>query len=745
MKISQPLAACILLIITLLVACGGNSGGGDSSFSDPANAEGVPLDEQVTIEVETTNTITGRSTNVVNSLEPMQISVQVRNGRNRAVTGSIVSLSTTLGQLDTASGDILIDSQGIATTNLTVFDEFPGSAGALVASHLDESKEVFFTVQKAPALIGATHSGGFTEGTIDVLAPTISEGGETLLSISIRDTQGNSLTRAYTANFSSECTESTPPLASIGRVDYSIGGIASALYTAEGCTGTDVISVEIAGLVGHYAEGRVLIRRPGATAITYAGADSAALNLAESNNENLPDETLVFFKVVDKTGQPVPNIPVAFGLSSTIGGIKIESESVLTDAAGVAGTRLKSGSIPTAVRVSAKIREDAKELTAISESIFIRSGRPNQSAFSIAADTLNPGGDLQDGVTANLSISAADRFNSPVPDGTVVFFRTEYGGVKTSCTTESGVCTVPWRSQAPRQPLFSEFTDDDGNSAFVRTLYNTNCPSGGNSRGKPCPDFLGHPIGARTTIQAYTTGDEAFVDANANGLYDSGERFEDLPEAFLDHNEDGEFGNSTTIGSCHPNCNEPGGSEEVFIDIDENGRYSEANGVYNGSLCTTQAINEKACDPNPVTVSDSIVILASGSRPHGAFYNGTIKGTSPAKSVSIGGVDRALLFYVSDKYNGKLPEGTTVEISATGCALSGKQSFSIADSNSTGPSIFPITVKGSTNDEALSGWVLASVTVPSNGTAIIDTFSLPCSVDACSIQPAPTFCSADSG
>lgn len=732
-----------LLLLTQLAACGGGSGSSDSTFSDPANMKGLALEDQIVLQVETLNALTGQLTNSINSLEPLTVRVTLKNGKNRAIANNIVSLSSTLGTLNSSTGDALTNDNGEVIVELAVFDELPGTAGTLTVSHLDKTLDVFFTVEKAPVSIGSTRDGVFSPGTIDILAPSISAGGETVLSVSILDALGNPLGQDFPPTFTSDCTRNMPPLATIGRVKYTIGGDAKAVYLAKGCTGTDHIQVDIAGLMGHTAEGQVEIQALAAAIIRYTVVDFANLGLIDSSSNTLPDNTLISFTVTDTNGDPASNVIVAFDLSTTAGGIVLETDSARTDVEGLATARIFSGSIPTAVRVIATITGDSGDIAAISEDILISSGRPDQSSFSVAADILNPGGETNDGIIASISVSAADRFNSPVPDGTVIFFRTEYGRVSTSCTTMTGVCSVPWRSQDPRRPLFSSFIDDDGKPALVRTLHNTDCPSGRNNRGRPCPNFLGHPVGGRNSIQAYTVGDEAFIDANANGRYDTGESFVDLPEAFLDHNEDGEFGNQTTVGSCFPDCPESGGDEETFIDADNSGIYNKENANYNGSLCSALAMAEGDCDPSPVTVSDQIILLMSGSEPYGAFYNETVKGTNPLNLLSVSSVDRSFTFYASDVFNGKLPSGTTVEVSSTRCTLSGQHRFSVGNKNSPGPSIFSITVEGGTTDAIISGSIDVTVSVPSIGTPTVKTFSIPCRVDACSIQPAPAFCSAD--
>lgn len=240
---------------------------------------------------------------------------------------------------------------------------------------------------------------------------------------------------------------------------------------------------------------------------------------------------------------------------------------------------------------------------------------------------------------------------------------------------------------------------------------------------------------------AYTLGDEDFIDANANGVYDQNELFVDLPEGFLDHNEDLAFGNSTTMGSCFPDCPLPGGDEEVFLDTNKDGAYTAGNALYNGSLCSGLALSQGACTSDAITVSDSVPILMSGSQPYGAFYTNSTLGGSPLNAVSITDVEKSIAFYTSDVYNGKLPSGTTVAATSVECPLIGPTSFTVANTNAAGPSVFSLKLKGADTANITSGDIVVAVDVPaSSGMSATETFTLPCTVDACSAQPAPDFC-----
>jgi hypothetical protein len=166
---------------------------------------------------------------------------------------------------------------------------------------------------------------------------------------------------------------------------------------------------------------------------------------------------------------------------------------------------------------------------------------------------------------------------------------------------------------------------------------------------------LGQLFGGRSSVMAYTQGEESFVDANRNGVYDFGETFIDLTDAFLDINEDEVFGNPTVAGSSGdgtglngnvagtPECYGPvspitdptavpdkcyqiGGDEEKLFDFTNDGAFNQGNGIYNGSLCPETVSSrptacagfpcsstERYCTRDTVNIRREIVILMSGS------------------------------------------------------------------------------------------------------------------------------------
>jgi len=248
-------------------------------------------------------------------------------------------------------------------------------------------------------------------------------------------------------------------------------------------------------------------------------------------------------------------------------------------------------------------------------------------------------GEHIDGCLRRINVRMADKFNNPVVDGTSAVFTTEYGAIVGSCTTTDGTCSVMWNSQEPRYPTLT------GNTFLQQTGVGNNCP---------CPGDMGYTRGGRTTIVVRAQGEESFIDRNGNGIMDEDERnlFDNLPEAFIDHNED----NAWTPGlpQCIANPNLPqciAGQEELFFDYNGNNQYDLNNepAVYNGLLCPPEG-DGKWCSRTLVEVRHSIVLALEDDLTYGIRYDGT--GTSGVA-------------YIADRFNNPPPEGDSVNIEVT--------------------------------------------------------------------------------
>ena len=117
--------------------------------------------------------------------------------------------------------------------------------------------------------------------------------------------------------------------------------------------------------------------------------------------------------------------------------------------------------------------------------------------------------------TVNITVFAEDVNDLVELNGQTVNFRAEWGAFlndRDSCDLVNGQCTVTWRSGDPSTA----------------------------------------PGSCQVAITAWTTGEEAFFDANDNGLFDVGELHDDLEEPFLDINEstifDGAIATTELVG-----------------------------------------------------------------------------------------------------------------------------------------------------------------------------------------------------
>jgi hypothetical protein len=454
--------------------------------------------------------------------------------------------------------------------------------------------------------------------------------------------------------------------------------------------------------------------------VNVAAADVGSLNFVSAVPELIAlkgtggpgrqETSDVTFITVDGQGAPIPDVLVEFALSTEIGGLSLAETSAFTDQNGLAVAVVQSGNVATPVRVIASVEvSDGDIRSTISDALVVSTGLPDANSISLSSSVLNVAGGLDfDGRTATLTVRMADKFNNPVADGTSVLFTTEYGSIESTCTTAGGACSVTWTSQDPRFPTF--------NRDLVRTIADSdyNCPSHNGNSG-PCPDDLGAIRGLRTTITVSAIGEEFFIDENGNGLYDEGELFENLPEAFIDHNEDGVY--TPALG---PQCGPPStparceaaGAEENFLDFNEDGEYSLnvfppefPNGVYNGSLCPPEG-DDVFCSKDLLVVTDSIVLIMSSD----SNFDTVVAAASGGQVVTTLKEGVSYLAYVSDFYNNRPAGGANVTMSTKGdCSILTETSYPVEDSNSRGAfGGLPITIEG----DGCSGTLTVSV---SNG------------------------------
>lgn len=327
-----------------------------------------------------------------------------------------------------------------------------------------------------------------------------------------------------------------------------------------------LVTVAVLALAGATCEDESITGTPGSTegtgeeadpvttgelqSIQFISADPEIIGLKGTGGAGLEETSTVTFKLVDDAGEPVGGRDVTFSLNTTVGGIALSSTSGTSNSEGLVATVVQSGTVATTVRVTAEV--DGTDITTQSDKLIISTGIPDDDSVSLSVTCFSPEALTTDGVTEELTIRLADRYNNPVPDGTAVNFNTEGGKVGSSCTTTDGECSVTWTSQNPR------------------------------------------PVDGRATIVSHTIGEESFNDANGNGVFDDGDTFTDIPEVFRDDNEDGVY-TSTADG--------------FFLDFNENQQYDSADGGFNGLLC--QHSTDCSSTRTLGVSSSTIIVMAS--------------------------------------------------------------------------------------------------------------------------------------
>jgi hypothetical protein len=618
-------------------------------------------------------------TNSVTSTTPATLRVTVKNGSGN-LAGVIVVASTDIGLIVPASGTALTNANGVATFRIEAGDIL--GAGTLSVVHTPETGDqvvatLEFQVGQPGLRIGHYKDSIFLDGEIGVTTNTLPAGGTALLNLAVVDAEGIAVTDVVEISFSSDCSVNN--LAVLPASVFAANGIANATYTAAGCSGNDTIT---ASLVegSNQAFGTVSIASPTAGSINFISAIPEIIALKGTGGAGRQENSEVIFQVVSGAGVPIPGSNVNFSLSTSIGGVTLNNTLALSDAEGLARTNVISGNVSTPVRVIATIEVDDGSggtlvLTTISDTLVVSTGLPDQNSISLSAEELNVGGALDtDGLTTVVSVRLADKFNNPVPDGTAASFAAEYGSIGSSCITENGVCSVIWTSQAPRG-----FTD------------------------------IGNVDVGRSTILVTVIGEEYFVDGNGNGTYDEDELFQNLPEAFLDRNEDLQY----TPAS---NPSDLTGTEETFVDFNNNGIYDLNNSPawYNGILCPQSGAGV-FCSRDLLNVRSQITIVMSASQMNIELF---FSGGAPAPD----GVEEGFEYEarISDDFGNPPAGGAPINVTTSGdCSLLSASSFEAINTNVPGPYTFNIRVEG----DAEEGATLSVAVTNGNVTS---TTTFPC-------------------
>lgn len=678
----------------MLAACGGSGGGGDDGGGGTTPTPAVA----VSLKIYDAN---GSETSNVTPSSPGTVKATVTNN-GAAVPNAVVTFTSTIGVLDPISGTALTNAQGVAQITLKAGSS-PGAgtvSGSATIGSVTATGTANFSTSIPANNVTLTVSGP---------AAPLSAGATTSIVATLANSDGSAFNEVVPVSFTSGCV--TNGKAVINSPVSTIAGVATSTYRAAGCVGQDVVSVSAS--VGGTVLTRTLVVtvQPAALgSIEFVSATPQNIALKGTGDGVRPESSVVKFRVLDAQGNPVNGQEVNFSLNTTVGGIKVEPSRANSDLNGVMQTTVTAGAVATSVRVTATIVTNGNTLTAQSSNLVITTGLADQDSVSLSASVLNPEAWEIDGQEVTITARLADAFNNPVPDGTTVQFQAEGGSIGGDCKTANGVCSVKWISQNPR-PAGTGAPGCVG----VPSLVTGKC---------------GQPYGGRVTVLATAIGNESFVDLNGNGLFDadndsevnafrtgkdnSGDWF-DLPEAFVDHNEDGTYRGGVT-----------GSTNETFLDFNSNGVWDLKNDKYNGVLCAVGGaiVGEGVsgnCGSRTLHVRDSLTLVMSSNGVYGRFQQTCTSDTPAFTPLTVGMEATASACLVfSDFHNQPIPADTRISISTSVGSVVGPSTYTMPSTAENSARAVGFAVKGGTKPE--SGLLTITFTTPSG---LVSVFQLP--------------------
>lgn len=663
-----------LAMALALAACGG--GGSDSkgcSTIDPdrnSNLPGCPAAPTTAATVALS--LLGADGAAATSVAPDRnatLRAVIRNASGTVLPNVLLTVTSSdkTATFTPDSASALSDANGVATIVLKAGSQ--SGAFLLTASATVNGTAITSTLNYSavfPTL---------TLGPLSVAPATLSAGGTAGLSVAVMN--GTALyAPVQSVAFSSPCA--TAGKATISSPVNTVNGVASTSYIDKGCGAADVITASFLFNNTTITQASTLtVQTASAGQISFVSALPQNIALKGTGGAGRQESSIVSFKVLDRNGNPVSGQLVDFALNTTAGGLTLNPAQSTSGADGTVSTTVASGTVNTPIRVTARLRDTT--LSTVSDQLVVSTGIPEQNSFTLSSSMFNTEGANFAGCAApNGAIITArlgDHFHNPVPDGTAVSFTAEGGTIDASCLTglESTTLTNGTVITQKGTP----------GSCTVRFCAGNPYPSDG-----------------RATILAYALGEESFVDANGNNLFETGEAYVDLGEPF--RNDRAVTGSNADFrDDAYNTGNATRASGEAYIDSNGSGAWNATgDGQYNGVLRAASSVNTTAA--NTVHVRRALVQVLSTSTARITPLNGTsialdhcVDGTVFENAVrsfplairdsnpTVFPVNRAAVTgQAIDLPGNPLPAGTTINFSTSNGVIVGTSDIIVPNSDS---------------------------------------------------------------
>ncbi|BBO90822.1 invasin domain 3-containing protein [Desulfosarcina ovata] len=605
-------ASAIIIVLFVFLGCSSGGGGGDDDSSDTTTDTTTTASvAEILVEAENSS---------INVEESAEIIAWVYDDSGSPMANTTISFS-----LDYPS--LAYISPSIATTN---------SDGKVTATLTARSKQGEIIVSASNDEITSNDEtvsilSGVSPDTITVTATpmTLLIGGTSSIQAEVLDKDGNAVPDGTSVSFevANDNFGSMSP-----ATNTTANGFASSTFTSSSTAGTVAVEVSV-GQINNSVD--LIINDTQPASLSFNAADPEIIAIKESGGNETSD---ISFQVIDQNGDPKSGIAVTMTIIKGPGGgeyIDTDStpeEIVVSSASdGLATVTLHSGSNAGPVTIRAQMTVDGVAMVANSAAVSIGGGVPSASRFSVSASVLNIPGLDENGKTTEITAWLTDRFgNYNILEGTTVSFWSEAAlavdaaNVTASADgSDSAVATVTARTQHPViDPIpggedVAPFDWENELMDYVSTTYGWAGTT--------------HPRDGLVSILVYTEGEEGFDDLNANGVYDSGETFEDtIDDPFIDYNDNGEYDGTDSSDPA-----------EIYNDANDTTGWDSYNGIWD--------------DQKDIFYNFKILITGE---PHIAIAPTTF-------NIADGG-SQSFTFLVCDENLNYLSEGTSISVSIEG-------------------------------------------------------------------------------
>ena len=647
-----------LLFALLVAACGGGGGSPGVVPNHPVVPVVVNDDPIIKLALKDSS---GALTNSISASGYTLLLATVTDPAGAPLPNQVVDVSGDATKVIFPEGNTaLTNSAGVATVKVARASLLATGAGSLTGTYTFKAGSMAFYPSGTPAPTADKVVSGFVGyqlsannialTNMDVGSTSLAAYGTRQVTVQVTINGVAASSTPVQVSFTATCGQVVPATAStnssgVVAVSYTATDAPGASSSTLGCGGRTVeISASTVG-AAVLTKALVVTAAP-ATSMSFVGVAPSRIFLANSGG---PTQAIAEFKLVNATGAALPGQAVRLSLKTLSGGIpkatigtlgNTDPVTLSTDAAGKVSVAIFSGNVPTNVVVNAALVSNPSIQTD-SSILTIASGRPVQARVSLSIEKFAIEGATIDGALSAVTMSLADRQGNPVPDGTAVNFVTEGGVMIPPVCSTGGI----------KDPVTGEFSAA-GNSQCTVQIRSQNP----------------RPPNARVSILAYVAGEEDFVDANFNNVYDCGEDFTDLGTAYRDDNENGAFDTGE--------FSVPRGASTSLCGVGSSPSPQTGDGVWGEAEVRRQAI---------VIFATSQAAITGAFQPPVGTTTTTVVGTATVTTTvySIVGLD----VLVADLNGNSVPTGSKIEFTAVdrtvgagNCTLVGATNYVVGNS-----------------------------------------------------------------